>query len=209
MSERISSFPSPHRSADRGSIKGVAIREFITYLDQREGVESVRSRLRNLPATLLAQLRLDAPGCGVLAGSWYSNDLVHPMLDAVLVGRSPEEQRQIAIEGDRAVMAATFGGIYRGLFQLLASPAMIARHAQTIWNKYYSDGEVTVDPIGPPEACLIIRQWRGYHPLIAQMSAEGFRIIYEGLGYRDARSELLPGASARESVVRVRFGTTR
>jgi hypothetical protein len=205
VSERISSFPA----ADRGSIKGVAVREFIAYLDQREGVESVRTRLRTLPPHLLVQIRLDAPGCGFLAGSWYSNDLVHPMLDAVLAGRSQEERLRIAIEGDRAVMAATFGGIYRGLFQLLASPSLVARHAQTVWNKYYSDGEVSVDPIGPPEARLIIRRWHGFHPLIAQMSAEGFRIIYEGLGYRDARSELLPGASTQEAVVRVRFGTTR
>jgi len=190
-------------------IKGVAVREFLTYLDQREGVDSVRARLRTLPESLSAQLRLDAPGCGLLAGSWYSNDLVHPMLEAVLAGRSPEERLRIAIEGDRAVMAATFGGIYRGLFQLLATPGLIARHAQTVWNKYYSDGEVAVDPIGPPEARLIIRRWYGFHPLIAQMSAEGFRIIYEGLGYRDARSELLPGASAQETVVRVQFGVTR
>ncbi|MCB9614357.1 MAG: hypothetical protein H6722_18120 [Sandaracinus sp.] len=203
--ERASQIPP----SDRGSVKGVAIREFLEYLDQRDGVTAVRERLLALPEELRNQLRLDAPGCGILAGSWYSNHLVHPMLDAVLAGKSPEERRAVAVEGDRAVMAATFGGIYRGLFQLLATPNLVARHAQTVWNKYYSDGEVDVDPVGPPESCLIIRGWKGFHPLIAEMTAEGFRIIYEGLGYRDAKSELLAGASAREVRIRVRFGYTR
>jgi hypothetical protein len=166
-----------------GRIKGAAIREFVIYCRATLGAEAVAAHVRALPPRFAVELVADDAALGVLTSQWYPAELVHALLDEIARGKSEAALRELAIGGSAAVMRATLRGLYRVLFEWMATPERYARYAPKLWDSYYDSGETKVELIpGGMGATSTIRNWRSHHPLICDLNRGAGVEIYAAMG---------------------------
>jgi hypothetical protein len=177
----VASFRSTDASAAR--IKGAAFREFLRFYVDTQGTAQLRARAAAVPAALRSALDLDAPVLGVVASSWYPAPLVHALLDELTRGMNEGETLELAAAGSRAVMSATLRGLYRVLFQWMATPERYARYAPKLWDLYYDTGNMQVlaqtDALG---AVATVRDWAAHHPFICELNRGASVAIYSAMG---------------------------
>jgi hypothetical protein len=166
-----------------GRIKGAAFKEFLLWYARTEGQARLDAHLAACPLELQDQLSAGQPGLSVLASRWYDAPHIHALLDEVARGRSQAELRQLATAGSQAVMDATLRGLYRVLFQWMASPDRYARYAGKLWDAYYDSGEFSVTPEdGGKGAISIVRNWSSHHRLICELNRGAAIAIYAAMG---------------------------
>jgi hypothetical protein len=192
---------SPERQLPAGNIKGVAMIEFARWATTKHRTR-VESAFQRMPAHFVAQLNTQSPTLGLIATDWYSAELIHAFLDAVLHGLSGEARFEFFREATRAFTRQTMGGVHKGLAQILESPERYAHHAQRIWSAYYDSGVYTVDLLGDYSALCRVERWRGHHPLMCLWTWCAISSIFEsmGIGAVDVQRQacVSEGASACE-----------
>ena len=157
-------------------IKGAAFREFLRWYAPRFP-DRLAAVARDLPDV---RLDPDKDGAGVLASSWYSAASVHATIDALLAGLASRQRAELARGAGRATLERTLTGVYRLLFQIMATPERYARHAQRLWDGYYDTGTITID-VGPGRAESRIAGWAAHHPFICEMHVHAAACIYENM----------------------------
>ena len=166
-----------------GRIKGAAFREFLIWYARTEGQPRLDAHLAACPAELQDQLSAGKPGLNVLTSRWYDAPLVHALLDEVARGRNRIELRELATAGSQAVMDATLRGLYRVLFQWMATPDRYARYAHKLWDAYYDSGELSLTPeAGGKGATSSVRNWSSHHRLICELNRGAAIAIYSAMG---------------------------
>lgn len=166
-----------------GRIKGAAFREFLIWYARKEGQVRLDAHLAACPTELQDQLSAGKPGLNVLASRWYEAHLVHALLDEVARGRNRIELRELATAGSQAVMNATLRGLYRVLFEWMASPDRYARYAGKLWEAYYDSGEFSLTPEASGKGAIsIVRNWSSHHPLICELNRGAAIAIYSAMG---------------------------
>jgi hypothetical protein len=180
-----------------GRIKGAAFGELLRWFFEHHPGRVAAAVERVAPGDLRPDPR--KPGMGILAGSWYPAPEVHALLDALVAGLPRAERTAIARAAARATMDRTLRGLYKLLFDALATPERYARHAQRLWNSYYDGGTLTVTPRGDG-ADSVVSDWAAHHPLICEMHVHAAAFIYEAMGKKDVSATRLEcvatGASA-------------
>lgn len=170
-----------------GRIKGAAFREFLRWLESDFGKERVVAVARALPEETLGVLDPEGEALGVLSASWYPAAAVHALLDGLVGDLDAAERDRIAGEGARAVMRTTLRGVYKLLFDWMATPKRYAKFSGKLWGSYYDSGEFDVAMPDATTAVCTIRDWRGHHGFICDLNREAAAAIYEAMGCRDVR----------------------
>lgn len=166
-----------------GCIKGAAIREFVIYCRATLGAEVLAAHVRAMPRAFAQELEIEDEALGVLSSEWYRAELVHALLDEISRDKSEDALRKLAAGASSAIMRATLRGLYRVLFQWMATPERYARYAPKLWASYYDSGETTVELLpGGMGANSTVRNWRSHHPLICELNRGAGVEIYAAMG---------------------------
>lgn len=189
----MSASETPQRWSDRAGgarIKGAAFREFLRFYVKTYGEAALRERSARMPAALRASLALEEPVLGVIQSTWYPAPLVHALLDELTRDMGNAEIRSLASKASAAVMQTTLRGLYKVLFDWMATPERYARHAPKLWHSYYDSGtmEITVQASGT-EALTVIRDWAAHHPFICELNRGAAEAIYGAMGCSDVVCE--------------------
>lgn len=189
----MSASGTAQRSSERASearIKGAAFREFLRFYVKTYGEAALCERSARMPAALRAQLAPEEPVLGVLHSTWYPAPLVHALLDELTRDMSDAQMRTLASKASSAVMQKTLHGLYKVLFDWMATPERYARHAPKLWHSYYDSGtmEITAQPSGT-EALTVIRDWAAHHPFICELNRGAAEAIYAAMGCSDVVCE--------------------
>lgn len=198
--------PAAHRTSPLGHIKGAAFREFLLWYGRVNGHALLLSHLRSMPPELAAELDARKEALGVLASQWYPAAVVHALLDEIARGKSAEELESFTNDASRAVMQATLSGLYRVLFEWMATPARYARYAPKLWSSYYDSGQLSIHYDGETTAISTVTRWPGHHPLICDLNRGASPAIYGAMGCKDARCTRLACVSRGDA--ECRFVTT-
>jgi hypothetical protein len=182
-----------------GKIKGIAFREFLVWYANEYGKGALAAAAHQLPSEHVGLFNPAAETLGVLASKWYPGELVHALIDELTRGRPADEQESMARAGANAVMAATLRGVYKVLFDWIATPQRYARHAGKLWTSYYDSGSLEVVESTRQSARAVVRDWRTHHPFICDLNREASRAIYEAMGCVDARCERIACVSSGDA----------
>src|SRR5262245_36561654 len=102
-----------------------------------------------MPENRRGGLDLDHETLGILPGSWYPDVQRHAFYDALLVGLSPFQQRQLGHKIADAVMARSLRGVHKILFAVMATPERFVTHAQTLWRQHHDTGTLRLRMLSP------------------------------------------------------------
>jgi hypothetical protein len=199
--------PAARPLGNAGHIKGAAFREFLRWFESTRGVDALREAANRLSPSERGLLMPERPVLGVLVSTWYPARTVHRLLDELSAGLSAGQRNELARDGARAVIEATLSGIYRTLFELLATPERYARFAGRLWSAYYDAGSFTVVNRATHEAECTIAHWPTHHPLICDLNWYAARYIYEAMGCRGVQvaRERCVSAGDRDCFFRTRW----
>ncbi len=202
MSEARSPRPIP------GRIKGAAFREFVGWYEEELGRERLLALLREVPDDVRRALELDPAreSLGILSSRWYAADAIHALLDAVLAGIDPDHRRDSIGRAADAVMLRTLRGVYRILFEWLATPDRYARFADRLWRSYYDCGEMRVVQETPERALCTIHGWHSHSARLCDMNAAAAASIYRAMGCADVTTHRT--ACVDQGASECRFVTT-
>jgi hypothetical protein len=163
-------------------VKGAAIREFLLWHDAQYGHAQTLRLVEGVPPDLARLLTPAEPGLGVLGATWYPSSLVHPMLDR-LAASTRDGGRQFALEANRVVVPRMIRGVYRVLFDAVATPERYAAHVQRLWRNLHTTGERSMVIRTPGEALSAVERWPAHHPLLCWITIYTMAFLFEAMGY--------------------------
>jgi hypothetical protein len=179
--------PRSLAAVEGGSIKGAALLEFVRWFEADYGRERLTAAVRGLAQPVRRALELDSDATPILSSRWYEAAAIHALLDALTGSATPDERARMAEHGAAAIMGATLRGLYRVLFEWLATPARYARFADRLWRAYYDAGEFSVEQVGDARAIATIRAWPSHHPFLCEMHRYAAAEIYRAMGCEDVQ----------------------
>lgn len=174
---------------DLGRIKGAAFREFLIWYGRTRGDDALVRAATGIEPKWRALLDESRPGLGVLASDWYPAGAVHALLDRMVASENQHERVRLAEDGARAVMSRTLRGLYRTLFDWIATPARYARFGPKLWNAYYDTGSFRIEMPTPNSAVCTISGWTSHHAFICDLNRGAALSIYENMGCHDVTVE--------------------
>jgi hypothetical protein len=169
----------------QGHIRGAAVREFLGWVADTWGGARLEAVVGRLGPEEARRFDPHAKALGVLSSTWYDAKTVHALIDSLLVGTSAEERERIAREGADAVMGRTLRGVYKLLFDWMATPARYAKYAHKLWASYYDSGTFRIEIPEPSVHVCVIRDWGAHHPFICDLNREASRTIYGAMKCKD------------------------
>ena len=176
-------------SHPRGRIKGVALREFVTWVEQHWGRETLRHALNKLPPRFGNVLDYERPGLGVLAASWYDGELAIALLEALFEGRSEPERNQAIAEATQRLMEANLGSVYKRFFiRLFLSPQQYVVHCQKLWALHFDTGDIDARLVSPNKLLWRIQGWRTHHPFLCRFVISSEPAVFGAMGCKQVRA---------------------
>jgi hypothetical protein len=184
VSPRIEVAPATSHTSH---IKGSAFAEFLRWCEREHGREVLTAQLSTLSPEAREKLHLDPTkeSIGILASLWYDTPAIGGLVDALTRDASPQEREHMAQQAAQIVMQRTLRGIYRTLFQWLATPERYAGFADRLWRSYHDSGRMVVERASPNVAICTITDWHGHHPFMCAMCRASAEVIYREMGCRD------------------------
>jgi hypothetical protein len=174
-------------TAPRGRIKGAAFREFLAWYAKTRGDAALVRAAARLPPALRQAIDDRRPVLGVIASTWYPADLVCSLLDALTEHLDAQGRTDLAEQGARAVMEHTLRGIYRTLFEWMATPSRYARFGPKLWSAYYDSGSFDIVMPDATTAICTIANWSAHHPFLCDLNRGAAFSIYESMGCDEVR----------------------
>lgn len=170
-----------------GRIKGAAFREFLIFYAERNGDAALADGANGVASEWRASLDPKRAALGVLASEWYPAPLVHELLDALTRGLSRDDRAALAADASRAIMNRMLRGIYKTLFQLMATPARYQRFGPKLWDAYYDSGTFRIDMPDDKTAICMVTKWDAHHPFICDLNCAAAVPVYEMMGCKAVR----------------------
>lgn len=170
-----------------GRIKGAAFREFLTWYVLRNGESALRAVADRMDPEWRAHLDPERTVLGVLASEWYPAALVHSLLDALTGGLSTDARAEMADQAARAIMNRMLRGVYKTLFQLMATPERYQRFGPKLWDAYYDTGSFRIEMPDDLTSICRISNWDAHHPFICDLNCASAPPVYELMGCKGAR----------------------
>jgi|ERR1041385_957784 hypothetical protein len=170
-----------------GRIKGAAFREFLSFYSLRYGEVSLADVTAKMDPEFHEYVDTSRPVLGVLASEWYPAAVVHSILDALTGHLSGEERTALADAGSRAIMNRMLRGVYKTLFQLMATPRRYQRFGPKLWDAYYDTGIFRVQMPDDLTSVCIITNWAAHHPFICDLNCAAAAPVYEMMGCKGVR----------------------
>jgi hypothetical protein len=170
-----------------GRIKGAAFREFLIWYAAKNGESALGDRANGVDPEWRGSLDPNRAALGVLASEWYPAPLVHALLDALTAHLSQDERAAFAAEAARAIMNRMLRGIYKTLFQLMATPARYQRFGPKLWDAYYDSGTFRIEMPDDKTAVCMVSNWSAHHPFICDLNCAAAPPVYEMMGCKSVR----------------------
>lgn len=183
-----------------GRIKGAAFREFLIWYGTRYGEAALGEGANRVDPEWRPSLDPERSALGVLASEWYPAPLVHTLLDGLTAHLSRDQRAEVAAEAARAIMNRMLRGIYKTLFQLMATPARYQRFGPKLWDAYYDSGTFRIEMPDDKTAVCTVSKWSAHHPFICDLNCAAAVPVYEMMGcvsVRVLRTECVSLGSAR------------
>jgi hypothetical protein len=174
--------PATDAKTGEPRVKGAAIREFLLWYDEQYGHEATLRLAEAIPPSYEGLISPSEPALGVLGASWYPSALVAPMLDS-LAATTKDGGRQFALEANRAVVPRMIRGVYRVLFDVVATPERYAQHVGRLWRRLHTTGDRRMRIVAPGEAFSTVESWPGHHPLLCWITIYTMAFLFEAMGY--------------------------
>jgi serine/threonine-protein kinase len=178
-----SRFPAAARVPATGRVKGTAIRAGLAWFASKQGAELVRRLYDDSPPDVRAMIRVDDPAFGVIASGWYDTATVGALLGQMEKIAAPEDMEEYVQALTTAIAKDNVGGIYKALFKLVSTPAMLEANAQRVWQTYVDEGALTVRV---PERGVLtadIRGWRRHDARVCRVMGSMLQNILREVGY--------------------------
>lgn len=177
----------PRLEPDLGRIKGAAFREFVAWCEGELGQARLVAVARELPPGVRHELALDLgrDSLGILSSRWYDAAAMHALVEVIFMEIDAGARQDATERAADAVMRSTLRGVYRILFEWLATPERYARFADRLWRSYYDSGEMRVELVRSTAAACTIRGWRAHHPRLCELNRAAASAIYRAMGCTD------------------------
>ncbi len=176
--------------ASDARIKGSVMRELALWHERHKGTEATVALTVGLPPDLARLVDVRRPALGLLASTWYPAALAHYLCDRAIDGTT-DEGRSIARESNRDIVPRMIHGIYKVLYQSMASPELYAKHVDRQWKKLHTTGERGFVIRAEGQALSTIRNWEGHHPLLCWMMIYTMASLFEAMRFQDVTVERL------------------
>jgi len=164
------------------------MRELTYWYERRHGTVATIALVRDLPPVLERYIDRSRPALGLLASTWYPSALCWHMCDRV-IETAHDEGREIAREAARDTVPRMIHGIYKALYETLASPELYARHVGRHWKKLHDTGERSLVIRSPGVAMSTVRDWGGHHPLLCWMTIFTMASLFEAMRFPEVTVE--------------------
>jgi hypothetical protein len=171
-------------------VRGASFLEGLRWYARVHGEEHLFQMVAAIPSPWRDLVDPERPALGVQPSSWYPSELINAIWDVVTDHLSPSERTTLARDCATAVMNGTLHGVYRVLFNLLATPERFAKNAQRLWDANYDTGTVTMRLTGPSTMLGATTGWRGHHAFACEITHFAGLATLEAMGCRDVRSSL-------------------
>jgi hypothetical protein len=183
LSPLVERHPLPVRAV--GKIKGAAFRELLRFVAETRGAHALTDALARLPEPSRRPLDPSKEALGILAGSWYPATVVHDLLDAILHELPRAVRDDLAETGARAMVDRILQGVYRVLFQVIATPERYAHHAQRFWDAHHDNGRTVATLEGPGRLGQVTTGWTSHHEFLCRLQRHAAETLFERMGCRD------------------------
>lgn len=175
-------------SPGRSHTKGAAFRAFLEWIQHEFGPDVTLDLHRHLPAELQSMLDPHEPAFGVLASSWYPDELPNALLESLLAPLDPAARLRVLSEGTRYTVEKTFRGLYRPLMRLFATPERCAKLVQKAWQTNYDTGSATWTYARPGHIDSEVQGWLGHHPYRCEISRVSGEVLLGLAGCKNVKS---------------------
>ena len=169
----------------------MVVRQFLDWYARRyrlEGLEAMHGRLSSAHQEII---RLDERRRGILATRWYSATFVNAMLDAAISPFPADTHASIAVDAAEMIINSSIRGIYKALFQMVATPARHAKYQQKLWDHHYDSGVIETEVLTETSHRSIMRDWRGHHPFACMLNQAAAVPIYINMGMSKVEQQTL------------------
>jgi len=182
------SAPPPAQSSGpvrvtRGRMKGTAVRSGMLWFAERYGVETIARLWERSSAELRAIVRLDDPSFGIVASGWYDTRVVGELLAQLEESIGADDPDAWANALAEAIAKDNVGGVYRSLFRLITTPAMLEANAQRVWRTYCDEGILVASAPRAGELHLEIRHWTHHHGHTCRVVGFAVQHVLRAIGY--------------------------
>jgi len=167
----------------RGRMKGTAVRSGLLWFATRYGTEAVTRMWDHASTELRAMVRLDDPSFGIVASGWYDTRLVGELLKALEESIGVEDRDAWASALAEAIAKDNVNGVYRSLFRLITTPAMLEANAQRVWSTYCDEGNLIAHAPRAGELQMEIRHWTNHHEQTCRIVGFAAQHILRAIGY--------------------------
>ena len=177
---RASSAPPP---LVRGRLKGTAVRAGLLWFESTYGARALGKAFELGSPELRALLRPDDPAFGVIASGWYDMQCMGELLEHLERIADPEDPDRYRDQLAAAIAQDNVSGIYRSLFRLIASPALLEANAQRVWRTYSDEGVFTAKPREKGQLSFEVRGWFHHHSAVCSVLCYMVQNVLRELGF--------------------------
>ena len=167
----------------RGRMKGTAVRTGLLWFAERYGVDAVAQMCERATPELRAMVRLDDPSFGIVASGWYDTRLVGELLRLLEESSAGDDSEGWVSDLAEAIAKDNVSGVYRSLFRLITTPAMLEANAQRVWRTYCDEGILVVHAPRAGELQLEIRYWTHHHAHACRVVGYAIQHVLRAVGY--------------------------
>jgi serine/threonine protein kinase len=166
-----------------GRIKGTALRAGLAWYAGAYG-PSVLARIGTMASPELhATLRLQDPEFGIMPSGWYDAAVAGELLDLLDRAATPSDSEIFLSKLAQAIAADNVSGVYKSLFRLVSSPAMLEAHAQRVWRTYIDEGNLSVRITGRGSFEAHVTGWSRHNATVCRFLRPLTEQILRAVGY--------------------------
>jgi hypothetical protein len=167
----------------RGRLKGTAVRTGLLWFAEKHGMETMSRLWARSSPELRAMVRLDDPSFGIVASGWYETHLVGELLTVLEEAAAADDVEAWANSLAEAIAKDNVGGVYRSLFRLITTPAMLEQNAQRVWRTYCDEGILIARAPRAGEIQLEVRYWTHHHAHACRLVGYAIQHVLRAVGY--------------------------
>jgi hypothetical protein len=167
----------------RGRLKGTAVRTGLLWFAQVYGEATLAKGLERASPELRAMVRMDDPSFGIVASGWYDTRLIGELLLLLEECANTDDGDAWASALAESIAKDNVGGVYRSLFRLITTPAMLEANSQRVWRTYCDEGILVAHAPRAGQLELEIRYWTHHHAQTCRVVGFAIQHILRAVGY--------------------------
>ena len=169
-------------------VKGSATRELLLWYERKFGPGSCVPLVDGLPPELAPLVDRTRPALGILASTWYPVTLTQHMLERARMDRR-EEGRYAAREVAHDLVPRMIRGVYKVVYQAVASPELYARHVGRQWRRLHTTGDREFVIRAPGNALSTVANWGGHYPFLCWTTIYTMEALFEAMRFESVSVE--------------------